>query len=198
VRRRLHDLRGHRIAGRLRGSEALTVIGATQTLDPATAAPLLDALLAALAARPAHQGRRLFLTGSAHDHPGYYAQIEAAGFLIVSEDHDWGDRSYEALVDEGAPDIADAIVDRYQSGTPASAKFAIATRAAYTARRAAESEVDLILALVRRDDPAPRWDIPDQHATAPVPLILLDDLPYDATGYPIADLISTHLKDIAI
>lgn len=192
VRRRLHALREHRMAGRLSGAEALQIIGS------APSAEQLDALLDVLPSRPPVAGTRIFLTGSAHDHLGYYQAIEAAGYRIVSEDHDWGDRGYEALVDEGAADIADAIVDRYQSGTPASAKFSIAARAAYTARRARESGADMVLALVRKDDPAPRWDVPDQRtAVAPLPLILLDDLPYDSADCDVAGLLQTQLQERA-
>jgi hypothetical protein len=182
VRRRLYGLRAHRLAGRLSGSEALVVAGAVATLDPSTAAAWLDDLLGALPDRAPVRGTPVFVTGSAHDHGGYYARIEAAGLRIVSEDHDWGDRGHEALIDEGAADIADAIVERYQSGTPASAKFSIVERAAYTARAARRSGAGLVLATVRKEDPAPRWDITDQRAAlGDVPLILLDDLPHADT-----------------
>lgn len=181
VRRRLHALRKHRRAARISGVDALKVIGASAVLPPSEAAIRLDTLLATLDAQPPLPGTRIFLTGSAHDHPDHYAAIEAAGAIIVGEDHDWGDRGQEAPVAEDAADPLDALVDRYHFGTPASAKFSIAERASYTARSARESGADAVIAFVRKEDPAPRWDVPDQQAAvAPLPFLLLDDQPYAA------------------
>ncbi|RYY43974.1 MAG: 2-hydroxyacyl-CoA dehydratase, partial [Sphingomonadales bacterium] len=182
VRERLNALRSHRRAGRITGVDALTVIGASVVLPPLQASALLDALLASLPSQSPLPGKHVFLTGSAHDHPDHYAAIEAAGAIIVGEDHDWGDRGQEALVAEDAADPLDALVDRYHFGTPASAKFSIAERARYTAGRARESGAEAVIAFVRKEDPAPRWDVPDQQAAvAPLPFLLLDDQPYAAS-----------------
>lgn len=195
VRWRLHALREHRRSGRVSGTEALKILGSAWRLRPAELGPLLDTLLGAAAARGRRTGIRLFLTGSAHDHALAYAAIEASGMIIVGEDHDWGDRGNEALVAETG-DPLDALETRYRAGTPAAAKFSIADRAAYTAARVREAQAEMVLCLVRKGDPAPRWDVPDQRAAvAPIPFMLLDDQPYATDAKALAQELNRVLRE---
>jgi len=177
---RLRDLRRER---RVRGSDMLVIYRAFAILSPERFGSLLPAVLEAAADTKPIADTPIFLTGSAQDHDEYYREIEANGMIIVGEDHDWGDRICDAPVQQSASNPLAMLIERYRSGTPASAKFTTRARADYTAARARESGADALVALVRRDDPAPRWDVPRQRdSVAPLPLILMDDLPYACTA----------------
>jgi benzoyl-CoA reductase/2-hydroxyglutaryl-CoA dehydratase subunit BcrC/BadD/HgdB len=187
TRRLLHTLRALREVGRLSGLQALKAFGAGATLSPKAHQDLLAALVEDADTLPIYKGRRLFLTGSGHDNPQVYRLIEAAGGLIVGEDHDWGDLLGEDLVDETADDPVDALVERYQYRAPSGSKFPVAERAAYTARRAREAGAEAVVAFIRKGDPGPRWDVPAQReALGAVPLLLLEAQPYrilDEAGF---------------
>ncbi|WJS97300.1 2-hydroxyacyl-CoA dehydratase family protein [Novosphingobium humi] len=76
--------------GKISGSDALAVIGASAILHPADYNPALEELLVDLVAAPEIPGRRLFITGTPHEGLELYQAIEAEGWLIVGEDHAWG------------------------------------------------------------------------------------------------------------
>jgi benzoyl-CoA reductase/2-hydroxyglutaryl-CoA dehydratase subunit BcrC/BadD/HgdB len=159
---------------------------------------LVRQLLTVLHTMPAHKGVRVFITGSDHDHPQFYQLVESLGAVIVGEDHDWGDRGYERLVDTTVPDSVDAIVDRYHFCPPAGAKFPVAERAAYTAARAVAARADVVICFIRHLDEGPRWDCPDQKkalAKHNIPYLLVDNQPYSlADEKPVADEIAAFLK----
>ncbi|MHA6623530.1 2-hydroxyacyl-CoA dehydratase [Pseudonocardia sp. DLS-67] len=185
TRRRLRELRTHRRASRIGGEDALRVIGAQTALPQERYRQLLDALLDDLPDAPPRPGRRIFLTGSGHDHPGWYTLIEGCGAVVVGEDHEWGDAVADGDVDEAAPDPLVAIMDRYHHRAPLGAKSTVAVRAAHTARQARLAGAEGVICVIRHGDPGPRWDVPDQcRALGDIPLLLLDDQPYEATPGP--------------
>jgi benzoyl-CoA reductase/2-hydroxyglutaryl-CoA dehydratase subunit BcrC/BadD/HgdB len=129
------------------------------------------------------EGRRLFLTGSNHESTRLYEALERAGFVVVGEDHDWGDRYYADPVDEGA-DWLDALTDRAMFGAPAAAKYGLAERVRYVCGRARLTRAEVVLSLNRRGDDAARWEFPDLQSALRDEGILcecIDDLPFDAT-----------------
>ncbi|WDF73976.1 2-hydroxyacyl-CoA dehydratase family protein [Novosphingobium sp. KACC 22771] len=76
--------------GRISGTGALAVIGASAILHPADYNPALEELLVELVSAPEIPARRLFITGTPHEGLELYSAIEAEGWLIVGEDHAWG------------------------------------------------------------------------------------------------------------
>ncbi|CAM3520151.1 2-hydroxyacyl-CoA dehydratase family protein [Kibdelosporangium persicum] len=159
---------------RLTGVQALAVFGAV--LPVAEHNQLLRDLMES--SLDVHSGRRVFLTGSAHDTPDVYLVLEKAGFVVVGEDHDWGDLLASRLV--GEPTL-DALVERYQYNGPTAARASIADRAAYTARAAVECGAELVVSYVRRNDDAPPWDFPAQAAALRahgIPAVLVDRQEY--------------------
>jgi len=166
-------------SARLSGSQALKVMAAAQFTARSDLSPLLATLIADASSLPPKQGRRVFVTGSAHDSCDLYDAIEAAGVRVVSEDFDWGDRSIDLLVEEDTDDPLDAIVDRYHFASPGAAKYSVAARAAATVAKAREAGAEAVICYIRNGDPGPRWDVPAQReALGSIPLLLLDDQSY--------------------
>ncbi|GAB3428877.1 2-hydroxyacyl-CoA dehydratase [Actinophytocola sediminis] len=159
---------------RLTGTQALAVFGAVVPVAEHTR--LLLALPDSVV--DTHPGRRVFLTGSAHDTAEVYRAIEAAGCVVVGEDHDWGDLLATRLV--GEPTL-DALVERYQHNGPTAARASIQDRAAHTAAAAAECGADLVVSYVRANDDAPPWDFPAQAEALRangIPAVLVDRQEY--------------------
>ncbi|MBD2893196.1 2-hydroxyacyl-CoA dehydratase family protein [Spirillospora sp. NPDC000708] len=192
ARRLMRALRRLRTADRpaLRGEEALIAIGAGAALPAGDHAGLLDRLLRAEADLPRHDGRRIYLTGSAHDGPAVYRAIEDAGHVIVADDHDWGDALADPLV--GAPTL-DALAERYQYRGPTSARSSIQVRARQTAAIAERSRPDLLVSYVRAMDEAPAWDFPAQRRAAGVPAVILEHRRYGELGDDALPLITGAL-----
>jgi benzoyl-CoA reductase/2-hydroxyglutaryl-CoA dehydratase subunit BcrC/BadD/HgdB len=122
---------------------------------------LLRELLVELEGADGIAGTRVFVTGSEHEYTEVYEEIESSGCVVVGEDHDWGNRAFSDVVDVTAPPI-DALADAYQFGAPASAKYSIAERAAYTAEQARATGAEVVLAVIRPGDDAPLWDLAHQ------------------------------------
>jgi benzoyl-CoA reductase/2-hydroxyglutaryl-CoA dehydratase subunit BcrC/BadD/HgdB len=180
VRVALRRLTDHHRRGtvRLRGSEALAVHAAVQALPCDDAARLLARADAECAAREPVAGRRIHLTGSSHDEPGVYAAIEAAGAVVVSEDHDWGDLQAERLVGAGG---VPALAEHYQGRGPTAQRSSPAARAAHLRAVLERTRPDAVVAYLRRHDDAPAWDVPAQRevcAALGVPLVVLPQQEY--------------------
>jgi 2-hydroxyglutaryl-CoA dehydratase, D-component len=182
----------------LTGTQALKVMAASQLASRNEYQPLLEALIADSGSLPLTRGgRRVFVTGSAHDNPDLYRAIEAAGGRVVAEDFDWGDRAIDLLVEEGTDDPLDAIVDRYHFASPGAAKYSVAARAAATAAKAREVNAQAVVCYIRNGDPGPRWDVPAQReALGDVPLLLLDDQSYGlADAEPTIQALTRFFAD---
>ncbi len=163
---------------RLTGTQALAVTGAGTCLPATDYTALLQTLLAEASTLPPVGGLRTFLTGSSHDHPGVYAQLEAAGLLVVGEDHDWGDLAFERRVEH--PTLL-GLAERYQYNGPTAQRSSISDRAAYTDLAADRSRAQALLSYVREHDDAPPWDFPAQQdavARRGLPAVLVERQPY--------------------
>lgn len=193
---------------RLTGAEALGVIGASFVTAPQRWCAEVAELLDAAAGLPPRAGTRVFLTGCSHDRPDVYELIESLGAVVVGEDHDWGALAGErrvgpadGITDGIADDIRAALVRAYAYGAPASAGHAAAVRAGQTARLAAESRADLVVAWARRHDDAPPWDVPAQRAAlaaAGIPLVAVPAQPYGVDpGDEVLSLLTAALRDPA-
>jgi len=164
---------------RLTGADALAISSSARFMPREQHSLLVSALLDTASGFPKLDGKRLFMTGSAHDSLDIYRAIEKAGAIIVGEDFDWGDRGSALLVEEGAADPLDAVIDRYHFAPPASAKFSAVARARYTAEQARQAGADAVVCFIYNGDPAPRWDVPLQRdALGSIPLLLIDNQDY--------------------
>ncbi|MFT4081309.1 MAG: 2-hydroxyacyl-CoA dehydratase family protein [Nocardioides sp.] len=193
VREALGRLQGLRARGRVRGSEALELYAAAETLPPDRALALIEARISS--AGPAEERPRLFLSGSAHDGPAVYRAIEARGWSVVAEDHDRGalalnvDLDPAMVADEGYLAIARAYRDR----GPDSATASAAARAEWAAGLARASGARAGLSWVRRHDEAPLWDFPLLRERLGVPVMMLRDQGLE----PDEDRLATALDSLA-
>jgi benzoyl-CoA reductase/2-hydroxyglutaryl-CoA dehydratase subunit BcrC/BadD/HgdB len=168
---------------RISGTDALVLIGCAMLMSADDHVGLVRRALNEVASANPIEGRRLFLTGSNHESTRLYEVLERDGFVVVGEDHDWGDRYYADPIDEGV-DWQDALTDRAMFGAPAAAKYGLAERVRYVCGRARQTRAEVVLSLNRRGDDAAQWEFPDlQSALRDEGIVCgrVDDLPYDRT-----------------
>jgi benzoyl-CoA reductase/2-hydroxyglutaryl-CoA dehydratase subunit BcrC/BadD/HgdB len=173
LRRSLGRLAALRRANRLSGTRFLETVAATTGVPVTEAIALVERLLAE--DLPEVEGTRLFLTGSSHDHPAVYATLERHGFLVVGEDHDWGELLFARTC--AAPTEL-ALAERYQHNGPAAPRASIRQRAAHTAAAARACGAEVLLSYARVHDDAPPWDFPEQRAATGLPAVLAERQPY--------------------
>lgn len=172
LRRSLGRLAALRRANRLSGTRFLETVAATTAMPVTDAVALVDRVLA----EPREvDGVRLFLTGSSHDHPAVYETVERNGFLVVGEDHDWGELLFARTC--AAPTEL-ALAERYQYSGPAAPRASIRQRAAHTAAAVRACEAEVLFSYVRLQDDAPPWDFPEQRAAAGIRAVLAERQPY--------------------
>jgi benzoyl-CoA reductase/2-hydroxyglutaryl-CoA dehydratase subunit BcrC/BadD/HgdB len=195
LRRSLGRVAALRRENRLSGTQLLAIVAATTALPVATATALVDRVIAETAetaetaGSPANDGVRLFLTGSSHDEPSVYKTLEDHGFLVVGEDHDWGELLFARTCD--APTEL-ALAERYQHNGPAAPRASIRQRAAHTAAAVRACDAEVLLSYARVHDDAPPWDFPGQRAATGVRAVLAERQPYGKlTGDALAALRPT-------
>ncbi len=170
--RALAALNAARVNGRITGSQMLAAIGAAMVLPPDEHVTVVRELLEHVDRLPLRGGRRLFLSGSAHDDGTLYALLEDLGTVVVGEGHDTGQRWFEQSVDDGSdpwcalaqPTLRAPLAMR--PGRDASLQGAI---------RASGAEV--VLHIVRQGDEAAAWDAPERErdcAALRVPCLRLE------------------------
>lgn len=180
-----------RRAGALPGGEALRWYAAGTAMPAREYAATLTVALttpAGEASRP--PGRPLFVSGSAHDTADVYDALEADGWLVVGEDHDWGDGGDQPPV--GEPTLG-SLTDHYtREVLPTTARPPLGIASA--ARDGVESSgAEYLLTYCRRYDDAHRWGHPARAAATKVPAALLRDQPYAGIDLPgLSDHISTQ------
>jgi benzoyl-CoA reductase/2-hydroxyglutaryl-CoA dehydratase subunit BcrC/BadD/HgdB len=156
--RALTDLRARRRARECSGAAALAAYLAAATLQPDQSTEIADTAIEARGGEP------VFVTGSAHPDASVYDVIEAAGLVVVGEDHDTGDAAWIGdAVDSGDLDEAIAqLAQRHAARPPLAARSRTRERAAALDRRLAETGASGVLALARDLDDGPVWDLAGQ------------------------------------
>ncbi|KDN16097.1 2-hydroxyacyl-CoA dehydratase family protein [Amycolatopsis rifamycinica] len=184
LRRSLARVAALRRANRLSGTRFLEVVAATTRLPVTDATALVEGVAAG---PPVADGVRLFLTGSSHDHPAVYETLERHGFLVVGEDHDWGELLFARTC--AAPTQL-ALAERYQHNGPAAPRASIRQRAGHTAAAARACGAEVLFSYARIHDDAPPWDFPEQRAATGLPAVLAERQPYgELTPEALAALV---------
>ena len=116
---RLNELRKKDPAP-LNGTEYLQVVTAGMSMPKETYNDHLEQLLIELENKPVGVGGqpRLLIRGGACDSPEFISFVESKGASVVADDSCFGLRYVEGLMDEGAHDPLDAIIDRYFDRVP--------------------------------------------------------------------------------
>lgn len=181
LQREVMTLRGM-LPPRISGCHALAIFAAADRMPRSRYDECLAAIAHGAEQLEPLKGRRIFLTGSNHDHDGVYRAIEATGAIIVGEDHDHGELLAERDVRSAdAPaDVLDALARRYQHNGPTAQRASIGARAAHTAAGIRRTSAELLLSYVRVMDEAPLWDFAAQRREAAVPAGVLVRQPYGA------------------
>jgi benzoyl-CoA reductase/2-hydroxyglutaryl-CoA dehydratase subunit BcrC/BadD/HgdB len=114
--RRLLDLR-QGLEPRLRGTEALALIGAMYFMDRAEYAQLAEEAAAEISPRAPVNAVRVLIKGSPLHHSGLHRAIESHGAVVVAEDDWWGSRVNTKEISQQT-DIVRGIFERYFRGAP--------------------------------------------------------------------------------
>lgn len=181
---------------RLSGVRALDLIRAVLQSSPEEGDRLIDTALAE--ARPI-EGRRLLITGSPHETSALYAAIEAAGCVIVGEDHDWGEASASAMLDE-ALDPLEAMATRWRAPPLSAPTGSSRVRAHALAARARALDVDAVIHIRLPGDEASPWDVAEtRQALAvvgkPLATLRLHPAPDAEACADIAEKLSAFFAD---
>lgn len=146
---------------RISGSEALVIIGSAFFMERSEHTRLVKAVTADAAAWPVLEGPRVFFTGSDQEDTKLYEMLEAAGAVIVGEDHNWGDRFYERDYNMEYSPVR-AIVDRYMLREFSSKKAFVSQRIAALDREVRAANAEAVLFYTNIYEEAASWDYPGQ------------------------------------
>jgi benzoyl-CoA reductase/2-hydroxyglutaryl-CoA dehydratase subunit BcrC/BadD/HgdB len=142
----------------LSGADALDLIHAVTRLSAAEGDALIAGVQTTISDASPLVGKRILVTGSRHETSAVYRAIEAAGAVIIGEDHAWGDPWVAALLDETI-DPLEAISARSQSRLWPSPVQSSAVRAGALAERARALGVDAVVHCAIGSDEAAPWDV---------------------------------------
>ena len=181
---------------RLSGVQALDLLRAVGQTPPAEADRLIAAALAGAAPVP---GRRVLVTGAPHETSALYAAIEAAGCVIVGEDHDWGDPWAGMMLDETL-DPFEALAVRWEATLPGAPAGSSQVRAQALADRAAALDVEAVVHIRLPGDEASPWDVAETRRALttigkPLLCLKLDPAPNDTGRARIADALAAFFAD---
>ncbi len=156
--RRVQALRN---AGRVSGCEALVIIGSGFFMERAEHTALVNAAAEAAADWPVIEAPKVFFTGSNQEDLSLYERIEAAGLLVVSEDHDWGARVYDRDFNLAYTPLR-ALVDCYMLREFSSKKAFVSQRVEALRREVRACGAEGVLFCTNQYEEAASWDYPSQ------------------------------------
>ncbi len=184
AREAIRALLEHRAASapRLRGSEALALLGAWYFMDRTEYSLLAKEALREIQTRPPLPGPRLLIKGPALDNPDFCEAIESHGAIVVAEDDWFGSRAAGRDIDVTMEPVR-AIFEKYYFDAPSPRVFPAAIADSWFYRNA--SQVDGVVFHLPREDDVMGWDYPrlrgflDERA---IPHLMLRGEPSDETG----------------
>ena len=139
----------------------LVAIGAGFFMTKEEHTALVQQLCADAAQWPVLEGPAVFYTGSAQEGLWVYEQLEAAGIRVVSEDHDWGTRSFDGIIDASLPAM-EGVADRYLLRSFSSKKAFVSQRVETLLAQRAESKADAVVFFTNIYEEPASWDYPSQ------------------------------------
>jgi benzoyl-CoA reductase/2-hydroxyglutaryl-CoA dehydratase subunit BcrC/BadD/HgdB len=144
-------------APRLRGSEALSLIGAWYFMDRHEYAKLAREASLEIQTRSPLEGPRILIKGSPVDSLDLYAAIESHGAVVVAEDDWWGSRAAGRDIDAMA-DPVHAIFEKYYFDAPSPRVFPAEIADSWFHRTALQ--VDGVIFYLPHEDDVIGWDYP--------------------------------------
>ena len=167
---------------RLRGSEALALIGAWYFMNRTEYSLLAQEALHEIQTRPPLQGPRLLIKGPPDDNPEFCEAIESQGAIVVAEDDWFGSRAAGRDIDATMEPLR-AIFEKYYLDAPSPRVFPAAIADSWFYRNA--SQVDGVVFHLPQEDDVIGWDYPrlrgflDERA---IPHLTLRGEPSNETG----------------
>ena len=149
-------------APKLRGSEALPIIGAWYFMDRREYAMLAWEALKEIETRSALDRPRILIKGPPLDSPDFCTIIESHGAIVVAEDDWWGSRAAGQDIDVTIDPIR-AIFEKYYFDAPSPRVFPADIADAWFYRKA--SEVDGVIFYLPEEDDVIGWDYPRLRAS---------------------------------
>ena len=146
---------------RITGSEALVIIGSAFFMERSAHTALVKQVAAEAAGWPVVEGLRIFVTGSDQESTELYEKIEAAGAVVVGEDHNWGDRFYDRDYNTDYAPIR-AVVDRYMLREFSSKKAFVSQRVDALNREVDAAGAEAVVFYTNIYEEAASWDYPSQ------------------------------------
>ena len=146
---------------RISGSEAMVIIGAGFFMDKKEHTELVKQVTEDAKSWPVLEGPRVFYTGANHEDNALYDKIEAAGLVIVGEDTDWGDRSYDRDYNPELPVIR-GVVDRYLFREFSAKKAFVSQRVEALDREVNAAGAQGVIFYTNQYDEVATWDMPKQ------------------------------------
>jgi benzoyl-CoA reductase/2-hydroxyglutaryl-CoA dehydratase subunit BcrC/BadD/HgdB len=144
-------------APRLRGSEAMALIGAWYFMDRSEYALLAQETLREIEMSTPLEGPRILIKGSPQDSPEFCAAIESHGAVVVAEDDWWGSRAAGRDIDTTMEPMR-AIFDKYYFDAPSPRVFPAEISDAWFHSKA--SQVDGVIFYLPQEDDVLGWDYP--------------------------------------
>lgn len=186
--RRLEALRAE---GRLRGVDALHVLGAGRFMAPEEFEQALTAFLAET--HPTLTGPRVVIVPAVPlDHDTLHEAIERSGGVVVGEDDWWGSRAHDGDFRTQLPPLEAIFGAHYE--TTASPRAPEAKREAWLRRRLEAGGIDAAVVYIPPSDQDFGWSYPDLQRLLDgkgIPAVLLRDDILDASG---AERIAAQLQ----
>ena len=146
---------------RIGRSEAMVIIGAGFFMDKKEHTELVKQVTEDAKSWPVLEGPRVFYTGANHEDNALYEKIEAAGLVIVGEDTDWGDRSYDRDYNPELPVIR-GVVDRYLFREFSAKKAFVSQRVEALDREVNAAGAQGVIFYTNQYDEVATWDMPKQ------------------------------------
>ena len=146
---------------RIGGSEAMVIIGAGFFMDKKEHTELVKQVTEDAKSWPVLEGPRVFYTGANHEDNALYDKIEAAGLVIIGEDTDWGDRSYDRDYNPELPVIR-GVVDRYLFREFSAKQAFVSQRVEALDREVNAAGAEGVIFYTNQYDEVATWDMPKQ------------------------------------
>ncbi|MBN1383109.1 MAG: 2-hydroxyacyl-CoA dehydratase [Deltaproteobacteria bacterium] len=179
---------------RISGTQALRIIGSSMFMLKEEHNRRLSQFLDELDKLSAKDGVRVFVEASPLDHLQLYDIIESCGAIVVGEDHCWGNRYSDVLINT-AGDPFEALADRYHNKSPCPRMFPLSRRIDYCVNSAVSAGAQGAIINVYEFDEALMWEIPDAVKALEekgIPSLHLRNQPYRIAD---PDLLTSRIRE---
>ncbi len=165
---------------RISGVNALQIIGSSMFMLKEEHNSLLKQYLSEEKELPYIDGIRLFLSGSPLDNLQLYEVIESHNAVVVAEDHCWGNRYSDVMIDKSLNPL-DAVTDRYYNKSPCPRMYPLKWLTEYSVKSAIEAKAQGVICYVFENAVAESWATPDkikEFQNKGIPVLSMKDQKY--------------------